>query len=86
VGKDVEIIVDMEVLWLVSIQKRRPSPDSGVGQQIQILKILPIFLRFEFVGRLGLAQNSPLLDGHWFAMISAFRRRQKRIPPFGTVS
>jgi hypothetical protein len=47
--------------YLVSIQKRRLSPDSGVGQQIQILKVLVIFtpralpkgrLRFEFVGRL----------------------------------
>ncbi|XPS87326.1 uncharacterized protein Dvar_53440 [Desulfosarcina variabilis str. Montpellier] len=58
--------------YLVPIQKRRFSPDSGVGQQIQILKILLIFLRFEFVGRLGLGQNSPFLDGHYLIVFQAF--------------
>jgi hypothetical protein len=51
----------------VPIQKRHFSPDFCVGQQIQVLEILTIFLRFGFVARLELGRDSPFLDGHYLA-------------------
>jgi hypothetical protein len=45
------------------------SADFGVGQQIQILEILTIFLRFEFAA-VELTLNSGEIHHFWMATIS----------------
>jgi hypothetical protein len=52
---------------IVSIQKRRLSPDFGVGQQIQILEISTICLRFEFAAQrfVGRLLNSGEIHHFW---------------------
>jgi hypothetical protein len=62
---------------LVPIHKRHLSPDFGVGRQIQILKISPIFLRFESAARLELGRNLPFLDGHQLVLTSNMKKADR---------